>query len=156
MEIWELSAREAIRDAIAQYTHSGDRFLLEDLAAAFSEDGILEVRGSEPVQGRTAIVRRLSGGAGSTNEEVRAAAMARGAATGTKRIVRHTITNIRFEAISPDEAQVASYFTVFTEIGLDHLGRYRDRFVPVGDRWLIAHRFVSVDWYAEGSTFTAP
>ena len=33
------------------------------------------------------------------------------------------------------------------------MGRYRDRFVPVGERWLIAHRFVSTDWRAPDSTF---
>jgi len=71
----------------------------------------------------------------------------------TKRIVRHNVTNVRFEAVSPTEATVASYFTVFTEIGLDHMGRYRDRLVPVGDRWLIAHRLVSTDWRAPNSTF---
>ena len=67
--------------------------------------------------------------------------------------MRHNVTNIRFESVSPTEATVASYFTVFTEVGPDHLGRYRDRLVPVGDRWLIAHRFVSVDWHAPDSTF---
>ena len=46
--------------------------------------------------------------------------------------MRHNVTNIRFESVQPDEALVASYFTVITEIGLDHMGRYRDRFVPVG------------------------
>jgi hypothetical protein len=56
--------------------------------------------------------------------------------------------------VSPEEATVASYFTVFTEIGLDHMGRYRDRLVPVDDRWLIAHRFVSTDWRAPGSIFS--
>ena len=33
------------------------------------------------------------------------------------------------------------------------MGRYRDRLVPVGDRWLIAHRFVSTDWRAPDSIF---
>ena len=50
---------------------------------------------------------------------------------------------------------MASYFTVFTEVGLDHMGRYRDRLVPVGDRWLIAHRFVSTDWRAPDGLFGA-
>jgi hypothetical protein len=70
-----------------------------------------------------------------------------------RRIVRHNVTNIRFESVQPDEALVASYFTVVTEIGLDHMGRYRDRFVPMGDRWLIAHRFVSTDWRSPETTF---
>ncbi len=63
------------------------------------------------------------------------------------------MTNVRFESVSQSEAIVASYFTVFTEIGLDHMGRYRDRLVPVGERWLIAHRFVSTDWRAPETTF---
>jgi len=54
--------------------------------------------------------------------------------------------------LEPTEARVATYFTVFTEIGLDHFGRYRDVFVPVGDDWLIRHRFVSTDWSAPDST----
>ena len=74
------------------------------------------------------------------------------AAVGAKRIVRHNVTNIRFTEIGRSEARVACYFTVVTEIGLDHYGRYRDVFVPVGDDWLIRHRFVSTDWSAPDST----
>jgi hypothetical protein len=143
MDLWELVARESCRDTLAQYTHAGDRYRLEEFAATFCEDGILEIRGSDPVRGRAAIVAEIGG-------RVPPAA---GAAGTTKRIVRHNVTNIRFESLSPTEATVASYFTVFTEIGLDHMGRYRDHLVPVGQRWLIAHRFVSTDWRAPGSTF---
>jgi hypothetical protein len=149
MELWELVARESCRDTLAQYTHSGDRFLLDAFAAAFCEEGILEIRGSPPVQGRAAIVERVGGVAAATSTP-RDRLL-----NGPRRIVRHTVTNIRFESVSPDEAIVASYFTVFTEIGLDHMGRYRDRLVPVGDRWLIAHRFVSVDWRVPDSTLSA-
>ena len=69
-----------------------------------------------------------------------------------RRIVRHNLANIRFTGIEPTRATVSSYFTVVTEIGLDHYGRYRDDFVPIGDDWLIAHRFVSTDWAAPNST----
>jgi hypothetical protein len=152
MELWELAAREACRDTVAQYSHCGDRFLLEQLADAFCEDGILEVRGSVPLTGRRAIIDGLGGGRGTTDEEIRSAAKAE-QSTGPRRLVRHNVTNIRFESISPTEANVASYFTVLTEIGPDHAGRYRDRLVPVGDRWLFAHRFVSTDWFAPNSLF---
>jgi hypothetical protein len=66
--------------------------------------------------------------------------------------VRHNVTNIRFTEVSPQEARVVCYFTVFTEIGLEHYGRYRDVFVRVGGDWLIRHRFVSTDWSAPDST----
>ncbi len=150
MEVWELVARESCRDTLAQYSHAGDRYLLDEFASAFCEDGVLEIRGSAPVRGRQAIVERFGGGTAAL--QARQAAKAQAPGPG-KRIVRHNVTNVRFESVSPAEATVASYFTVFTEVGPDHLGRYRDRLVPVGERWLIVHRFVSVDWRAPESTF---
>jgi len=150
VELWELIAREECRDTLAQYSHAGDRFLLEEFAAAFCEDGVLEIRGSEPIKGRTAIIERFGGQ--TTAMQARDAARER-PPEATRRIVRHNVTNIRFESVSPEEAVLASYFTVFTEKGPDHVGRYRDHLVPVGERWLIAHRFVSTDWRARGSTF---
>jgi hypothetical protein len=151
VELWELSAREACRDTLAQYTHSGDRYLLEDFAGAFSVDGVLEIRGAEPLQGREAIMARFGGATAAMQAQGEAAKKREVGAL--RRIVRHNVTNVRFESLQPDEAVVASYFTVITEIGLDHMGRYRDRFVPVGDRWLIAHRFVSTDWRSPETTF---
>ncbi len=150
MELWELSAREACRDTLAQYTHSGDRYLLEEFAAAFCRDGVLEIRGSEPITGRPAIIERFGGPTAASEANEAAREQPAGA---TRHVVRHNVTNVRFESVSPEEAVVSSYFTVFTEIGADHMGRYRDRFVPVGERWLIAHRFVSTDWHALDSTF---
>ena len=144
MELWELCARERIRDTLAQYNWSGDAMRLPGLAAAFCDDGVLEVRGSEPVRGRAAIVDYLGGAV--------AAPTADASESNVKRIVRHNVANIRFTDVTPDEARVSCYFTVFTEIGLDHYGRYRDVFAPVGDDWLIRHRFVSTDWSAPNST----
>jgi hypothetical protein len=144
MELWELAARERIRDTLARYNWSGDALRLDDLAQTFCEDGALELRGSEPARGRAAIVELLGGAMATPNAAAHA--------SGVKRIVRHNLTNILFTEVSPHEARVACYFTVFTEIGLDHHGRYRDVFVPVGDGWLIRHRFVSTDWSAPAST----
>ena len=142
MELWELVARERIRDTIARYSWSGDSLRLPELLEAFCEDGTLEIRGGEALRGRDAILGYLDGvGAGTPP-----------AVPGMKRIVRHNLANIRIVELTPERAEVSSYFTVLTEIGLDHYGRYRDTFVPVGDQWLIEHRFVSTDWRAEGST----
>ena len=140
MELWELAARERIRDTLARYNWSGDALRLDDLAQTFCVDGELELRGNQPVRGRAAIVALLGG-------------VVTGPSTAAvKRIVRHNVTNIRFTDVMPQEARVACYFTVLTEIGLDHYGRYRDVFIPVGDDWLIRHRFVSTDWSAPDST----
>jgi hypothetical protein len=144
MELWELAARERIRDTLARYNWSGDSLRLDELAQSFCEDGVLELRGSDPVHGRAAIVELLGGVVAAPNTSAQT--------SGVKRIVRHNVTNIRFAEVSATEARVACYFTVVTEIGLDHYGRYRDVFVPVGDDWLIKHRFVSTDWSSPDST----
>ena len=141
VELWELQARERIRDTLARYTWSGDAGRLDDLALAFCHDGVLEVRGQQPLTGRAAIVGMLGG-----VTEIPAVA------AGVRRIVRHNLANIRFTELTPQHALVSSYFTVFTEIGLDHYGRYRDELVPIGDEWLISNRFVSTDWAAPDST----
>jgi hypothetical protein len=138
MELWELAARERIRDGLARYNWSGDSLRLDELAESFCEDGELQLRGEEPARGRSAIAEFLSG-----------------VAAQNIRIVRHNLTNIRFLDLTSEHARVASYFTVFTEIGLDHYGRYRDTFVPVGDNWLIKHRLVSTDWAAPNSTMAS-
>jgi hypothetical protein len=153
MELWELTARERIRDSLARYSWSGDAFRLDELALAFCEDGQLEIRGQAPVVGRAAIVEFLGGNTESGDDEARRAAQKRATAkSGVKRIVRHILTNTRFLELTPEHALVASYFAVVTEVGLDHYGRYRDAFVPVGDQWLIKHRYVSTDWHAPEST----
>ncbi len=144
MEMWELVARERIRDTLARYNWSGDAMRLDELAGAFCDDGELEVRGSEPVRGRSAIVDFLGGAVAAPKPSAEASSV--------KRIVRHNVANIRFTEVTPQKAQVSCYFTVLTEIGLDHFGRYRDVFVPVDSDWLIRHRFVSTDWSAPNST----
>jgi SnoaL-like domain len=165
VELWELVARERCRDTLARYTHAGDRYRLEEFGSAFCEDGVLQIRGVEPIVGRAAIVATFSGDTGSLRAKMEAAVDAPPTGTpppapaprppdaGGRHIVRHNVTNIRFESVSPTEITVASYFLVVTRSGVDHVGRYRDRLVPVGDEWLIAHRFVSVDWHAPNSLF---
>jgi hypothetical protein len=146
MEIWDLVARERIRDTIARYNWSGDALRIDDLTQCFCVDGELEVRGMTAARGRAAIAEFLGG---VTDQSAPSAG-------DVKRIVRHNVTNIRFTEVTPERASVSAYFTVVTEIGLDHYGRYRDVFVPVGKEWLIRHRFVSTDWRAPNSTMAPP
>jgi SnoaL-like domain len=141
VEMWELVAREHIRDTLARYNWSGDAGQLDELAETFCVDGVLEIRGSETLRGRSEIVAFLGGVTGN---------IADGA--DVKPIVRHNVANVLFTEVTPDRTQVSCYFTVVTHIGLDHVGRYRDVFVPVGDGWLIKHRNVSTDWAAPNST----
>jgi hypothetical protein len=45
VEMWELVAREHIRDTLARYNWSGDAGRLDDLADTFCADGVLAVGG---------------------------------------------------------------------------------------------------------------
>jgi SnoaL-like protein len=153
MDLWELAARESIRDTISAYAHYGDRMMIEELAQQFTEDGVLEIKGREPAVGRAAIVAMLGGGATSSEQARQAAKAAR--SPGERYYLRHNVSSVRIESVSRDQARVGSYFLVVSPIGPDHWGRYRDLLVPVGQRWLFQHRFVSVDGHAPGSRFGA-
>jgi SnoaL-like domain len=140
VEIWELTAREQIRDTLARYNWSGDAGRLDGLAETFCADGVLEIRGGSELRGRSEIVAFLGGVTGKIASDAQ-----------VKPVVRHNLATVLFTALTPDQAQVSSYFTVVTHIGLDHFGRYRDTLVPVGDTWRIKHRKVSTDWAAPES-----
>ena len=143
--MWELVAREQIRDTLARYNWAGDAGRLEELAETFRADGVLEIRGSQPLHGRSEIVAFLSGVTGKI-----------AIAADVKPIVRHNVANVRFTELTRDQADVSCYFTVITHIGLDHIGRYRDTLVRDGDTWLIKHRKVSTDWAAPNSAMARP
>ena len=140
MDIWELVAREKIRDTLARYNWAGDAGRVDDLADTFCTDGVLEIRGLKALRGRSEIAAFLSVVADSVGVSAR-----------VKPIVRHNLANMLFTAVTPDQAQVSSYFTVVSHVGLDHCGRYRDTLVPDEDSWRIKHRKVSTDWAAPES-----
>ncbi|RAV02814.1 nuclear transport factor 2 family protein [Mycolicibacter senuensis] len=145
MTLDELIARENVRDTYARYNHAGDRGQLEQLSACFSEDGILEVKGGFTARGRGEIVAALS----DLGPRV---ARTDTPPPGAHHIVRHYVANLLFTAVHPERIETQAYFVVFQVDAADHWGRYRDVLVPVGDRWLFAHRRVSVDGKRPGST----
>ena len=61
MEMWELVARERIRDTLARYNWAGDGGDVNGLAETFCTDGVLQIRGAEPLRGRSAIASFLGG-----------------------------------------------------------------------------------------------
>ena len=145
----QLLAREAIRDTLAKYNTSGDRLKAEDLAACFTEDGIIE---SERVsddkafryEGRDAILAWQSRWrTREPGQEV----------VHKATFVRHYLSSCRIELTGPDSARVRTYWTAWTDIGPDHAGYYLDDFRKVGEHWLIAHRRVRLDWEAEHGLF---
>jgi hypothetical protein len=69
--------------------------------------------------------------------------------------VRHHLSTCLIDLTGPDTAKARTYWTAYTDIGPDHCGHYIDTFRKVGDRWLIAHRKVRLDWRSPASLFKA-
>lgn len=150
MDIEELIAREAIRCTIASYTMAGDRLRVDEFAALFTEDAVLE---SDGVGEADAF--RHNGKA-----EIRDW-MARwrdrpesGSAARQASFVRHHLSTSQIELTAPDAAKARTYWAAYTDIGPDHAGYYLDVFARDGGRWLIAHRRVRLDWRSPDSLFT--
>jgi uncharacterized protein (TIGR02246 family) len=138
VEHWELEAREAIRETIAQYAHHADAGRFAELADLFANDGVLEVRGEAPLAGRTAIRDYLVGVGAALSDAT------------TVPLIRHHVTSLSIDVVDRSEARAESYFLAITEHGLDHWGRYRDAFVRADDRWLFAHRRARTDGTTPG------
>lgn len=150
MEQWELIAREQIRETLHRYNWYGDRGQAADLAAQFTEDGILETRSTnrEPRSAKTraGIIEFISGGS--------SFAPAANTPISERPLVRHHLSNTLILEITPDHANVVSYFLRMHRKWPEHWGVYRDVLVPAEGRWLIQHRFVSTDGEMQGNTVT--
>jgi hypothetical protein len=144
----EADELEAIRRTLAAYNIAGDRMRLEELAATFMAEGVLEIP-TATLSGRAAIAAGLGGGARRTESADAPAPPGRRRPS----FVRHHLTTCLLELTGPERAAGRTYFTVFTDIGPDHAGVYADRLCKVDGRWLFEHRKVMIDWLSEDTLF---
>lgn len=149
MTLEELLAREAIRHTMAKYNTSGDWLKVDDYAACFTEDGVIE---SERAAGDD--IFRYVG-----REEIRAWQNRwRNRPAGAGRVhgatfVRHHLATSRIDLTSPVTASARTYWVAWSDIGPDHAGYYLDEFRKVEEDWLIAWRRVRLDWSSPDSLF---
>ncbi|WP_396930335.1 nuclear transport factor 2 family protein [Mycolicibacterium sp.] len=142
MQYAEVSIRESVRQTLADYTAATDGFDLHALAECFAQDGVLEFTGAEqPLVGPAAIESGLRAAISGPRDPGRR----------VPTHVRHHVSSVRFTSVGGERVGVSSYFAVHTDIGLDHWGRYRDVLVERGERWLFAHRKISVDGFSPAS-----
>ena len=152
MTLEDLLAREAIRDTIAKYNVSGDRLKVDDYAACFTEDGVIQ---SERAPGD--FIFRYEGREAIRAWQNRWLRREPGQDTVHKAsFVRHHLGTCKIDITGPDTATARTYWAAWTDIGPDHCGVYMDDFRKVDDQWLIARRRVKTEWNAPGSLFLAP
>jgi 3-phenylpropionate/cinnamic acid dioxygenase small subunit len=139
MEVWELVAREGVRETVIRYAHLVDGGRFDELLELFTEDATLEAGDQTTARGRAAI-RALFVDTG-----------ARLSSAQGRPFVRHHVSNIDVDVESPDAARARAYFLALTEHGPDHWGRYQDRLVRVDGRWRFQHRRVRTEGRVAGS-----
>jgi len=132
VEHWELAARERVRDLIAHYNLAGDRGWIDDMLDLFATEATMCINGIEH-NGREAIRGVFTTAKGPRPE-----------------LIRHHVSTVKIDVADADHASARSYFQVLTVRGLDHWGRYTDRFVRNGEQWLFSHRSVRVDGATPG------
>jgi hypothetical protein len=138
VELWELAARELIRETIARYAHFADSGRFDELAALFAPAGVLEVGDEPPLAGREAVRDYLDGVGVQLADAT------------TVPLIRHHTSSVTIDVVGADEARARCYFLAITEHGVDHWGRYRDAFVRIDGEWLFAHRRVRTDGRTPG------
>jgi hypothetical protein len=155
MEVWELIARESIRDCIARYNANGDTGRFDEMMTVFAPDAVMEVSG-KVIRGHDAIREFFAGVAQRTREPGRAPGSGTGSgagpspveewvARGRRPFIRHFTSTTQIDVLSETEARARSYYLVVTVHGLDHWGRYIDEYGVVDGRWVITHRTVTTD-----------
>ncbi len=139
--MWELTAREAIRDLVPRYNSNGDTGRISHVLELFADDAVMEVPGDDGsprvYRGHDEIATIFTG------------ARDRWAATNSTRqapgYIRHSVSTHQIDLIDEDHASWRAYFQVVMSHGLDHWGRYFDDYEQRHGRWLFTRRRVTTE-----------
>ena len=144
----DVLARESIRDLVTRYNSYGDAGRFDQLWPLFADDAQMEIRNppDAPVthSGIEAIKGIFTGAQDRVREQLAASRPA---------YVRHSTSTHQIDLIDGEHATGRCYYSVIGPDGLDHWGRYIDRYRKVGARWCFEHRLVTVDGRNEASWF---
>ena len=139
MELWELTARESIRDLVARYNANGDTGRFAEVLELFAEDAVMEV--PERYEGRDGIAMLFSGTQSNVKE----------LGSGGKRVyIRHNTSTHQIDLLDSTHAKGRCYYFVMMPHGVDHWGRYVDEYEMRDGRWVFTHRKVTMDGYVPG------
>ena len=141
MELWQLIARESIRDLVARYNANGDTGRFAQVRELFSPTATMVINPGGTFAGIEEVMTIFTGTADSTS-------MASGLTH-----VRHSTTTHQIDLIDEAHATGRLYFFVLTDIGLDHWGRYVDHYEVIDGVWKFSSRNVTVDGWASNSLF---
>jgi SnoaL-like domain len=148
LELWELTARESIRDLVARFNANGDSGRFEEMMKVFADDAVMEVVAIDGT------VRRYEGTAHITTifEDAKARWDVDSTSTTVRHHVRHLTATHQIDLLDETHARGRCYFLVLMGHGLDHWGRYVDEYGVRDDRWVITNRRALTDGKIDGSS----
>lgn len=142
MELWELVARESIRNLVARYNSNGDSARFDAVLELFAPDAVMELHDGVFYEGIEQIKTIFTG--------TKANFADFGQATGKPFYMRHSTTTHQIDLLDEDHANGRCYYSVIMPHGLDHWGRYIDKYERRDGKWLFSHRKVTMDGYVPG------
>ena len=142
MELWEVVAREGIRDLVARYNSNGDSGRFEQLIELFAADAVMELP-TRVCNGHDEILSIFTGVRDRLGTDAAPA------------YVRHYTATHQIDLVDESRATGRCYYAVLTPAGLDHWGRYVDEYRAVDGRWRFASRRVTIDGAVDGSIFAS-
>ncbi|MFM8304726.1 MAG: nuclear transport factor 2 family protein [Actinomycetota bacterium] len=131
--MWELVARESIRDLVARYNANGDTGRFDQVMELFAPDAVMEIAGEPPRVGHDEIRAVFTGTAGGVDWGYRPP------------YLRHVTGTHQIDLVDETSAVGRCYYFVLTAVGLDHWGRYVDEYRVVDGAWRFARRRVTTD-----------
>jgi hypothetical protein len=148
MTLDDLLARESIRDLVTRYNSNGDSGRFAPLKDLFAEHAVMELIGRDGsvdrYDGRERLMEIFTGAKERTSSR---------AASTAPVYIRHYTATHQIDLVDADHATGRCYFAVIMAEGLDHWGRYIDRYVRIDGAWRFEHRRVHVDGSTPGSWF---
>src|SRR5258708_39461959 len=135
MELWELIARESIRDLVARYNANGDSGRFEEMLKVFADDASMElvavdgtVRRYDGVDQVATIFTETKAGWDATLPTGAAHRSGGNAGSKARHHIRHFTATHQIDLIDESHAVGRCYFLVVMPHGVDHWGRYVDEY----------------------------
>jgi 3-phenylpropionate/cinnamic acid dioxygenase small subunit len=143
MELWELIARESIRDLVARYNANGDSGRFEEMLKVFADDASMELVAVDGTVRRYDGIEQVATIFTDTKATWDASVGTGGtSASGTtsRHHIRHFTATHQIDLIDESHARGRCYFLVVMPHGVDHWGRYVDEYGTRDGRWVITLR----------------
>jgi SnoaL-like domain len=140
MDYWELVARESIRDLVARYNANVDSGRFSQVLELFSPSGVMDPNNGREYKGHDEILSIFTSAREAGSDE-----------SGQPTYLRHFTGTLQIDLENESSASSRCYYLVLTAIGLDHWGRYIDKFTVVDGEWRFLHRRTTMDGCAPGS-----